>query len=97
MSQGEHTPGPWRWDGIGAIETAKGDPIVVDRGMTDANARLIASAPDLLAACKAAHTLISAVVIGSILGHKPISTAGTEVNRVTDLLSTAIDKAEGES
>jgi hypothetical protein len=55
--------------------------------------RLLAAAPDLLAACEAAHSLICAVVMGFVMGKKPGPDAEAEVNRVTDLLAAAIAKA----
>jgi hypothetical protein len=65
MSQ--HTPGPWHWtDHVSPHITiyAKNDQKIVvltepfyrdSQGVGVANADLIAAAPDLLAACKAAH------------------------------------------
>src|ERR1700676_739230 len=55
-----HTPGPWLYDGM-AIHTNDG---IMIAGLSsvcktakeiDANARLIAAAPELLAACRAQH------------------------------------------
>ena len=52
-----HTPGPWRVDRYD-IMSPDGHMIATTRGILElsheeANARLIASAPDLLAACEA--------------------------------------------
>ena len=57
----KHTPGPWEMDGSGAVFGPDGDPIMTcglyavcfGEGSEEgyANARLIAAAPDLLAAC----------------------------------------------
>lgn len=48
-----HTPGPWRVDDDGAIRTRDGRDVVTAFDhrviVTDADARLIAAAPDLLA------------------------------------------------
>ena len=58
MSEPKHTPGPWRWDGkyCGDIVDADGYSVagimeLEEVAETDSNARLIAAAPDLLAAC----------------------------------------------
>lgn len=46
-----HTPGPWRINpGAGEVRGADWNVIVADVG-SDADARLIAAAPDLLDAC----------------------------------------------
>jgi len=57
-----HTPGPWRWYSRRAIEAREQTVLVGDCGLpscgrtelfvSDADARLIAAAPDLLAACQ---------------------------------------------
>ncbi len=55
----EHTPGPWEWDSDGHIYrepwTEEADPAIckvnIHVSSGEANARLIAAAPDLLAAC----------------------------------------------
>lgn len=58
----KHTPGPWRLDGEGLKAMVRGDDatIVCLRhrlpGIVNAeNMRLIAAAPELLAACEAAY------------------------------------------
>ena len=45
----KHTPGPWRTSGTQSFYVFAGDEVVTN-GSTQANARLIAAAPDLLAA-----------------------------------------------
>lgn len=54
-----HTPGPWHVDDDGAIRTRDGRDVVAAFDhrvvVADADARLIAAAPDLLAALEAAH------------------------------------------
>lgn len=60
----KHTPGPWNWENDRTILVAEnGERIasdadaqydLLDGPNADANANLIAAAPDLLAACKAA-------------------------------------------
>ena len=56
-----HTPGPWEWIDDGLFQERNGDAVMVatfeyDRGadieVSDADARLIAAAPDLLEALK---------------------------------------------
>lgn len=64
-----HTPGPWRWKDAGECDSYRGllinkrivaansvSPGIVFGGLgaeSEANARLIAAAPELLEACKA--------------------------------------------
>jgi len=80
----EHTPGPWAYQND-AITSAYGDIARVHfqssrdrRGWDDR--RLIAAAPELLAACKAAlHQMEN----------------GTGANDLRSLFRSAIDKAEG--
>jgi hypothetical protein len=68
----KHTPGPWVFDNLGCISAETRDPVATVDAPVDfddlkeihANARLIAAAPDLLAACKA----ISAAPYGVALG-----------------------------
>src|SRR5271165_5079056 len=57
----EHTPGPWRWWRVLAVEGVAGGIVIADCGPsrsgycdseTEANARLIAAAPDMLEALK---------------------------------------------
>lgn len=63
-----------------------------------ANARLFAASKDLLAACLAAKGLISAGVLGRLLGKEPVhGAAEAEINRVADLLNAALAKAEGDA
>lgn len=47
-----HTPGPWEWDQFAAL--SNGDVVIAQAESLprDSNARLIAAAPDLLAACQ---------------------------------------------
>lgn len=75
MSAATHTPGPWEVVPYGdgdslVIHDARGDWRVCfmatpgesgDMRGIRANARLIASAPDLLAACQRAHRVIKAM------------------------------------
>ena len=52
----KHTPGPWRViryaNDAGGIDTEDSREILYSRRLGSADARLIAAAPDLLAACK---------------------------------------------
>ncbi len=89
-----HTPGPWAYDGVSAIRTADGEPIaeleienaVDDR--IDADAYLIAAAPDLLAALKRFRTKVYNAAIGSGMDDEWATEA-------CSLADAAIDKAEG--
>lgn len=70
-----HTPGPWHVDSVGNIRTARGDVIAdasdrvtrdyMDRAERAANARLIASAPALLAALENALVAMTTTRIAS--------------------------------
>lgn len=77
----------WEDQQIGAI--ANGMQILVypcDTMETEANARLIAAAPDLLEACKWAHQFL--------VSRKDIPPVG-EAAQIFDLIAAAIAKAEG--
>ncbi len=76
MSEHKHTPGPWI---VGISEDFSGWPMFRLRDMENsdpnareaqANARLIAAAPDLLAACESALALL-----GNPGDDGPVSTA----------------------
>lgn len=93
---GTHTPGPWKWDeSYGAIVAGEGPNMLVTPiwksspawGYSEniANARLIAAAPDLLAACKALLSRVDANggTVRSITGEQIVA------------IRAAIAKAEG--
>ena len=104
----EHTPGPWRiglahMQGairieaedsphIGSVRYSQNPKLNRERG--EANARLIAAAPDLLAAAK---EMIPA--IGKLRGIDPVDAAHDlaveDLNGPEDRLLAAIVKAEG--
>lgn len=56
----KHTPGPWRFNPVGEVRGADWNVVICDTygngddDVADADARLIAAAPDLLAACEMA-------------------------------------------
>lgn len=99
----KHTPGPWRWeysdeectrpialagpgkDVILASEDATGPRAYV----SEADARLIAAAPDLYAACKASMTAIRETI------RRPMGVQPDSATEALDLIATALDKAEG--
>ena len=92
MSDTKHTPGPWQVqivDGVVSVVHEGGfvfdSAFEVDEGPGEADAHLIAAAPDLLAACEVA--LKSAI---SFLGDG-------ETSPVRRKLLAAIRKAEGET
>ena len=103
------TPGPWddasRYDNISTIRIFAGNHYIAtvggpddDFSETDANAHLIAAAPDLYAACKRA--LAFKFGLGDLtLACAPGETDRECVNRhhreATALLEAAIAKAEG--
>jgi hypothetical protein len=76
----KHTKGPWKIDEYGDISSSRGIKVVIDENMKKANARLIASAPDLLEACKFTLTCIKE-------NWSDLSNAGA-------MLEQAISKAE---
>ena len=96
----KHTPGPWNWTEsnilMGAPRSPSDDSAVVlsacydsefepDVSCMPADARLIAAAPDLLAAARLAAAYIRA-------GEKA---AGIDCKELIVLLDAAIEKAEG--
>lgn len=104
----KHAPGPWKATGYdvrqaggryiaytGPHHTAPADYPVACMREDEANARLIAAAPDLLAACKEALEVIKVdyfraceVVCGE-------SAAEQITKRIDEQLTSAIAKAEG--
>jgi len=74
----KHTPGPWRTGGTGGLIVFAADGYAVanatvfhqkqEEGESQANARLIAAAPALLAACKAALAYVRPAATGCECG-----------------------------
>lgn len=102
MSEFKGTPGPWSTgsdeDAHIVYDAALG--YVADCGSDDgdaeaerANARLIAAAPDLLAACKSA---VVYAALGCANSMKSTKKGRSEAGKVLEQLHTAIAKAEGE-
>lgn len=99
-----HTPGPWNWnkerDQVASnhpdwefsliCKIATGE----DRKQEDANARLIAAAPELLEACKAARELVK---LARQYFPKSVSNSDTFnlLNVDANTIAKAISKAEG--
>jgi len=104
IEQLTHTPGPWRISTLDARTvgperdlTAHGTTVtqlqavarVTERGIeSDANARLIAAAPELLAALKAIVAVLQKEAPGTRLNHHSYDTIGAQAH-------AAIAKAEG--
>jgi hypothetical protein len=95
MSNTKHTPGPWKVDGITGLLVAvvqgqaeilasHGDPLLY--GTCDADARLIAAAPDLLAACQ---EIIDGMVDGKNSTNKNVTMYAIQ------MVKSAIAKATG--
>jgi len=90
----EHTKGPWRQTTstvYDQIETADGE-LICFLGMKEnskANARLIAAAPDLLAACELAAKYVSKMVADDVKTAMPPIIA---LNRI----EAVINRAKGE-
>lgn len=91
-----HTPGPWTvehaWNGVSTIKGAHGKPIlavskyhVAGDGINhvEANARLIAAAPDLLRGCEAALAYLA----------DPASRFTNNRQAATDIIRAALAKA----
>ena len=101
MSETKHTPGPWRW----RIHGASGDKKLVgsnevplvwqDRHWQcpsqDANAALIAAAPDLLAACE--NALASLVILALPQVDNTVATNAEIIRVMADGLNAALAKA----
>ena len=100
----KHTAGPWEWHiKDGGLDNLVANPpnvsvkniVVVQHGycQLDADAALIAAAPDLLAACyKAAQFIINGVGFGYIL----MPDEGDTALETLPALRAAIAKATGE-
>jgi hypothetical protein len=84
----KHTPGPWKWDGGGYVDAPAGCIAGINAtsspSVSEANARLIAAAPELLAACR--------VLLEGIDDHWATTEAG--INAI-DYARIAISKATG--
>lgn len=100
MSKGTFTPGPWRLDQMLVTSFFAQVPIAEIRcsmhpkGTPEANAQLIAAAPELLEACKAGldwltrlEELGANISIGDVADEQP----------TFEQLRAAIAKAEGQS
>ena len=61
---------------------------------TEANAHLIAAAPELLSACQKARAAMSALVMSIVVG-EPLGPVEQRVNEAQDAMIAAIAKAEG--
>ena len=92
MNPNKHTPGPWvigtrkdgsRWFSIGNPET--GPHYQADIFCREADARLIAAAPDMLAALK---------TIGSVLAVRPKTIKDEELWSAFSQIIGAVSKAE---
>jgi hypothetical protein len=91
----KHTPGPWsaiKADTYLELRDGSNDPILRIRGgmlPTSANARLIAAAPDLLAALENAANVLAGIAVGDLKTVYPSSPALEQAR-------AAIAKAKGE-
>lgn len=101
MIEAKHTPGPWKVSGRrrqvigrhGAIPCLLARVNVAASGVEcDANARLIAAAPDLLAACEAA---IQFIRNGVEFGYIRLPDAGDPALLTPPALEAAVAKAKG--
>ena len=93
-----HTPGPWKWQQNCIIAVPPdGDVIVLHTtrpgtgiNIRQPDARLIAAAPELLAACKTA-----AIVLEQAEAALDLFERSHNINTAMKRLKDAIDKAEG--
>lgn len=129
MTDSTHTPGPWIWRGMsGSLHRAGdapytyGDTVLrpeyeyecgLDTVVSEADANLIASSPELLGALKsfltiAQHCEIKSGVCGCgeemqghadpySAGHSPTDMADQVVSKAIEAAESAIAKAEGRS
>ena len=99
QKQSKHTPGPWEyfeqrhWRGEKMYGCVRGGGMVIVNGCApggteedNANARLIAAAPELLAALELALTTLSSVACNE----------SDEIDNVKTEIANAINKAKGE-
>ncbi len=95
----KHTPGPWKADRAGNVETCGDDPALICECYQDphwqpdgvhahSNAKLIAAAPELLEACKAARDAAT-IKLGTY------SESEKAQNKIVWQLKAAIAKATG--
>ena len=95
----KHTQGPWETSSDGvpdwhtqiSVYAESSGERVATVFQTEANARLIAAAPDLLKAAEDADETIQAFLVGSI----PQKYRTKELDRITGSLRAAIAKTEG--
>ena len=93
MTNTKHTPAPWEYNGDGFIVHSRGDICSIDNG-NEANARLIAAAPELLAACRKSLPFLRGLRDGLQVAspnHDPKFYEPTAI----DAIEAAIAKAEG--
>jgi hypothetical protein len=81
--QAKHTPGPWRVEIIGTFGYTVVGPA---KEQSEANAHLIAAAPELLEACRRALIVLDMFVS---------SDRGEQEGSTRDIIVSAIAKAEG--
>jgi hypothetical protein len=104
MSEQKFTPGPWRYELTDSMEDDEDAFVVmsdecdiaevVSPGDTaEANARLIAAAPDLLAACKEAYARLGDRYRDP--SHEQFAAENRRWNAMIDAIAAAVRKAEG--
>lgn len=104
MSAAKHTPGPWVVDADGQVwryelriaDTAPRGADIAPRSERPANARLIAAAPDLLAALQALmmwsdHEALTGLPCGA-----PVAPEAPSFDATVKMVHAAIAKARGE-
>lgn len=101
MSQ-TFTPGPWE---VHWTHDATGYPKFYIHGLSgeqkrdkptlDANAHLIEAAPDLYEAGRTLRNVMSAVVMGFVMGRSKLGDHEAAINAAVDAMNAALQKAEG--
>ena len=107
--QAQHTPGPWHINPLFDYSvnsekkhvtmvnvSVRGKECDVDHPEAQANARLIAAAPDLLEACKLAKQHLDAMRLESGMGNVLLPFEKAAFEQVDTALTAAIEKAEGD-
>lgn len=100
---GQHTPGPWFFEYRGRIiAEVGGRPVWADKEApiseveAQANARLVAAAPDGLSANREALDFIQSF-FGPVSNDDPKGWSDEDARKVAEQLRAAIAKAEGHS
>jgi hypothetical protein len=87
MSEAKHTPGPWSLNGVDCILSVHGNRTIAKVFHPSDDARLIASAPDLLEACR--------FFVDAFPGREVSQLGNGKARQAYDRCVAALAKAEG--